>query len=189
MLRVLLLGCSLLLAGCGAAAASTPPAVSAEPQAIEAIQAPVASEQAPEPPAPREEKPAEAGVDPGSPADEGEGVSDGEAQNVRAGKVPRDAMVAMLDRGIARFLQQVDTRPLEAEGRFVGWKLLEFFPNDDRFVGCGIEKGDTVLRVNGRSIERPESFKTVWDSLYTARELKVLLLRAGRLYEVRYEIE
>jgi type II secretory pathway component PulC len=107
---------------------------------------------------------------------------------VQAGAIPRDSLVKVLDRGIARFLQQVDTRPLVAQGRFVGWKLLAFFPGHELLGDGAVKAGDTVLRVNGRSIERPESFKTVWDSLYTARELRVLLLRQGRVYELRYAI-
>lgn len=180
-----------MFAGCGGGAAGAPPSISGEPSAVEPIQAPAASEPAPtnpEPPARQAEEPEQADVDAGPTVEEGKGANEGEAEIVRAGTVPREAMVAMLDRGIARFLQQVDTRPLTVQGRFAGWRLLEFFPGDERFAGCGVGKGDTILRVNGRSIERPESFKSVWDSLYTARELRVLLLRTGRVYEVRYEI-
>ena len=192
MLRVLASVCALSLAGCGAAAGA-PPSAAAEPRAIEPIEAPAVSEpvQTPqaEPPVGPAEQQAQAGVDAEPSVIDSRGATDDEQQVVRAGTVDREALVAMLDRGVARFLQRVQTRPLTAQGRFVGWRLLEFFPDDERFAGCGIGKGDTVLRVNGRSVERPESFKSVWDSLYTARELRILLLRAGRIYEVRYEIK
>lgn len=107
---------------------------------------------------------------------------------VEAGAIPREGLRRVLQRGIARFLQQVPAEPFLARGRFVGWRITALYAGDDRFADSWIKPGDTVVRVNGLSIERPENFKTVWDSLYTARELVVLLLREGRVYQVRYAI-
>jgi hypothetical protein len=191
MLRVIALFSPLLLVACGAAAVQAPATSLGQEQAGSPEEPPVTEQSAGDAPAarlPSGEGRAEAGGEARAPADDGEAGNE-EPVIVQAGTLPRDSMVEVLDRGVARFLQQVDTRPLKAHGRFVGWKLLEFFPGDERFADCAVKAGDTVLRVNGRSIERPESFKTVWDSLYTARELRVLLLRAGRVYELRFAIE
>jgi hypothetical protein len=202
MLRASPFYCLLILIGCGAAAGNAPLPAAGRRQAGSGAEGDAggqaAGEQAaageqrpagePGQGAPEEQEKAETGGEahPGEKKDRGKGD---EAVIVQAGTVPRDSLVKVLDRGVARFLQQIDTRPLKARGRFVGWKLLAFFPGDERFADCAVKAGDTVLRVNGRSIERPESFKSVWDSLYTARELKVLLLRAGRVYELHYAIE
>lgn len=191
MFRLIALISSLLLGACGAAAVQAPSTSVGQEQAENPGELPLAEQgagAASDATLPAEDGQAEAGGEARVPADDSEAGND-EPVIVQAGTLPRDSLVEVLDRGVARFLQQVDTRPLKAQGRFVGWRLLEFFPGDERFADCAVKEGDTVLRVNGRSIERPESFKTVWDSLYTALELRVLLLRAGRVYELRFAIE
>jgi hypothetical protein len=187
MFRALLPGSLLLLSACGAATGNVPPASAGQRSGVAAAgeqqQGPVSAPQ-PEPAAASGEG-AAAGGGEGAAAGGGEGAAagGGDASTdaaggekagdvpviVQAGTMPRDSLVEVLDLGVARFLQHLDTRPLKAQGRFVGWKLLAFFPGDERFSGGAVRAGDTVLRVNGRSIERPESFKTVWDSLYELR--------------------
>jgi hypothetical protein len=113
------------------------------------------------------------------------GVDDSLPPEINAGVIPRAEFQAVLQAGIGRFLRQVRIEPAVARGRFVGWRLLQLFANRSVPV---LKPGDTVLRVNGRSIERPEEFKAVWDSLPDASELVLDVRRAGRDSRVHYGI-
>jgi hypothetical protein len=107
-----------------------------------------------------------------------------------AGAIPRPDLAAVLTEGIPRFLQKVHTEPmLNAKGRFVGWRLLELFPNDPRGAAWVIRPGDVVLKVNGHGIERPEQFQNVWNSMASSSELVFLVLRGDQTSEIRYRIE
>jgi hypothetical protein len=107
---------------------------------------------------------------------------------VEGGEIPRATVLAVLSSGIGRFLQKIPVEAHLVKGRFKGWRLLQLFdvePGTERGV---LHAGDTVLRVNGQSIERPEQFKNVWDSMATQSELLLLVERAGKQSEVRYRI-
>jgi hypothetical protein len=49
-----------------------------------------------------------------------------------------------------------------------------------------LRAGDMVMRVNGHSIERPEQFTNVWESMRTSGELVLDIRREGRDSRVRY---
>ena len=105
------------------------------------------------------------------------------------GVIPRSALAAETARGIGRFLQQVRVEPVLSHRQFVGWRLVTLFPKRDDVRVQGLQVGDVVLRLNGQSIERPEEFKAVWDSLADARQLIVELERGGEATRVRYAID
>jgi type II secretory pathway component PulC len=63
--------------------------------------------------------------------------------------------------------------------------LVTLFDSDR--VGA-LQRGDTVMRVNGQDIERPEQFKEVWDKLAAQPELVLLVQREGRESELHYRI-
>ena len=110
------------------------------------------------------------------------------ALEINAGVIPRSALHAELARGIGAFLRQVRTEPALVRGRFVGWRVLGMFAGRDDVTVSVLRPGDTVLRINGRPLERPEEFKLVWDSLPTASELVVEIQRDGRASKLRYSI-
>jgi type II secretory pathway component PulC len=110
------------------------------------------------------------------------------ALEVNAGVIPRAALHAELARGIARFLRQVPTEPALARGRFVGWRVLGLFAGRTDVNVHVLRPGDTVMRVNGQSVERPEDFKQIWDSLPTAPELVLDIQRGGRASRLHYSI-
>jgi len=107
---------------------------------------------------------------------------------VEGGDIPRPVLLAVLSRGVGRFLQHVHAEPHLVSGRFVGWRLLRLFEADPQLQKGALQPGDTVMRVNGQSIERPEQFKTVWDSMATQSELMLQVQRAGKQTQVRYRI-
>jgi hypothetical protein len=104
---------------------------------------------------------------------------------VEAGSIEHSALLAMQSSGVGRFLQKVRAEPHLEAGHFVGWRLLGFRGEGQ---GGALRPGDTVLRVNGQGIERPEQFKDVWDSLATQDELVLLVQRAGKRSELHYRI-
>jgi type II secretory pathway component PulC len=108
---------------------------------------------------------------------------------VNAGVIPRDALKAELANGIGRFLQQVRTQPVVSRGRFVGWRLMTLFPSRGDIHVSVLKPGDTVLRVNGQSVERPEEFKALWDSLASASQLVLEIERDGEASSLRYTIQ
>ncbi|HET8935492.1 MAG TPA: hypothetical protein VFN67_18720 [Polyangiales bacterium] len=109
-------------------------------------------------------------------------------QKIEAGVISRVALQAELQRGIGAFLRQVRTKPAMQRGRFVGWRVIELFKKRPDVHVLGVKPGDTVLKVNGRSLERPEQFKSVWDTLGAAKELVIELERDGRRCELHYLI-
>ena len=110
-------------------------------------------------------------------------------REVRAGSIRRAALDAEMAGGIGRFLRHVRTEPVfHSGGNFKGWRLLTLFPTRNDVNVAVLQVGDTLLRINGRSIERPEEFKDAWDSLRNASELVLDIERDGRESKLRYAI-
>jgi hypothetical protein len=117
-------------------------------------------------------------------------LDDGDAlgREINAGVIGRATWRAELAQGIARFLRQVRTEPAFSHGRFVGWRLIEVYARRSDVHVQVLRPGDTVLRVNGRSLEHPEEFKAVWDKLGDAKELVLDIDRAGHASKLHYAI-
>jgi type II secretory pathway component PulC len=104
------------------------------------------------------------------------------------GAIPRAELAKVLDASPAKFLQQVQTEPRFAHGRFHGWRVVSFFPGDSRFAGVDLQAGDVVTRVNGKPIEQPDQFMAVWTELRTSKQLIVDVERAGATHTLRWTI-
>jgi hypothetical protein len=115
-------------------------------------------------------------------------TAEGLADEVRVGTISRARIHAELTRGIGRFLGDVRVEAVLSRRHFVGWRLLSLFSARPEVQVQGIQAGDVLLRVNGASIERPEAFKAVWDSLYTADELVLEIERSGQHAKLHYKI-
>jgi type II secretory pathway component PulC len=110
------------------------------------------------------------------------------ALEVNAGVIPRAKLRAELARGVPRFLRQVRTEAAFSSGRFQGWRVLELFPKRPDVQVLVLRVGDTVQKVNGHSVERPEEFQKVWDTLANAHELVLDIQRDGQASKLRYTI-
>jgi hypothetical protein len=119
------------------------------------------------------------------PTPQAGGEPGGALPRVDAGSIPRSTLMAVLSSGVGRFLQKVRAEPHLQSGRFVGWRLVTLFDGDR---AGALQRGDTVIRVNGQGIERPEQFKDVWDKLAAQPELVLLVQREGRQSELHYRI-
>ena len=107
---------------------------------------------------------------------------------VEAGSIPRPTLLGVLALGVGRFLQTLRAEPHLERGRFIGWRLVDLFGHDPERQQGVLRAGDTVMSVNGQSIERPEQFKNVWDSLATERQLVLVVQRGGKQSQLRYAI-
>lgn len=110
-------------------------------------------------------------------------------QRRTTGSIARPQLVAVLDAGLGRFLQGVVTEPDLVGGRFVGFRVESLYPNDERFSDLDLVAGDTITRVNGATIERPEQALAVWNELRVASELRIDYVRAGEARTLRFEIQ
>jgi hypothetical protein len=117
------------------------------------------------------------------------GVTGELAADVQAGTIARARLIAELDRGVALLLREVPVKAQLSRGHFVGWQLQALFAKRSDVKVAVLQAGDIVLRVNGASIERPEAFKEIFDSLRTARELTIEIERAGQLSTLHYAIQ
>lgn len=106
---------------------------------------------------------------------------------VREGTIARGELDAVLAGGLGRFLSSVLTEPHLDEGRFVGFRLTEL--RSPLFEGVDLRAGDTLLSVNGMSIERPEEAMQVWNGLRVASELTLEVMRDGETRQLRFGIE
>ena len=129
----------------------------------------------------------EGGPGPDGPRD-GAGEEAQEEDAAGPGEISRSQLDATLAEGPGRFLQGVVTEPHREEGRFVGFRLMSFFPADPRFEGVDLRRGDVVTRVNGTFIERPEQLIQVWEALASAEALVVHYLRGGEARTLNYSI-
>lgn len=105
---------------------------------------------------------------------------------VTQGTIQREELDAILELGLGRFLQHVTTEPHLEGGRFVGHRLTEL--RSPLFEGVDLRPGDTLVRVNGMPVERPEEAMAVWSGLRVASELTLDLLRDGEPHQLRFQI-
>ena len=103
-------------------------------------------------------------------------------------EIDRADLLVVLDAGVGRFLQGVETEPVLEEGRFVGFRLVSLYPQDERMARIDLRPGDVVLRVNAMPIERPEQLLRVWDGLRVASDLFIEYQRGGERRELRFRI-
>jgi hypothetical protein len=107
---------------------------------------------------------------------------------VSTGAISRDELLPVLDDGLGRFLQNVETEPAFHKGSFVGFRIVSLFPGEPAFASLDLRPGDTVTRINGKPIERPEQAAAVWEDLRTASNLVVDYRREGEVHALRFAI-
>jgi hypothetical protein len=102
------------------------------------------------------------------------------------GTLSREGLVAIVDRGLGRFLARMRIEPSLTAGKFAGFRVASLDPS---WQDIGLRSGDVITRLNGYPIERPEQALTAFESLRTASELKVEFVRAGVPSNLRFRIE
>jgi len=109
-------------------------------------------------------------------------------QRVSRGVIARAELLPVLNGGLGRFLQNVQTEPTFHKGAFVGFRIVSLFPGEPAFASLDLRPGDTVTRINGKPIERPEQAVAVWEELRTASNLVVDYRRDGEEHALEFAI-
>ncbi|MBX3126975.1 MAG: hypothetical protein KF718_09675 [Polyangiaceae bacterium] len=103
------------------------------------------------------------------------------------GTLLRSEVVAAVNDGLGRFLGLVDLQPSAPNGKFVGHQVVALGP-PEFWQGVDLQPGDVITQVNGQPIETDKQAFETFQSLKTANELVVSILRAGEPRTLRYRI-
>lgn len=113
-------------------------------------------------------------------------------RNAPPGTITQSELLSVLDISPGVFLSHVELEPRLVGGRFAGWTVRRFFPDDARFLDAPIRPGDIVLRINGSTCERPEQLIAVWKRLRESQpgtdSLDVEINRGGVVTAWRWPI-
>ncbi len=103
-------------------------------------------------------------------------------------RLSREQFNQVYREGPQRFIAGLHVKPVVKDGRFLGYKLTDFESNSPMKGGTYIQKGDVILSVNGRSLEKPDQFMKTWQMLRTAKVLEVRVYREDHTFTVRWHI-
>ncbi len=99
-------------------------------------------------------------------------------------ELTRAALDATLDAGPGAFLAKVRVIAARPGGRFLGWEIESLWPG----ANVGLEPGDIVTAVNGRSLERPEALPVLFQELRGASEVVVEFRRGLERRQARFPV-
>jgi hypothetical protein len=111
-----------------------------------------------------------------------------DAREAQSDVISRGRLLVVLDEGLGRFLQNVEVEPVFHKGAFVGFRIISLFPGEPAFASIDLRADDTVTRINGKPIGRPEQAAAVWEELRTASHLVVDYRRSDEERELRFTI-
>ena len=100
----------------------------------------------------------------------------------------RGEVQAVLSRGPGALLQSVRVQPFLKNNKFLGFQILWVNSEHPRFQAPYLQVGDTILRVNGVRIRRPEDYLTAFHSLKTAEAVEFDIWRGEERLLIEYRI-
>lgn len=103
------------------------------------------------------------------------------------GKLYRDDVTSVVERGFPRFLQQIQVEANVRDGKFAGWLVRALYPQDF-WADVDLQAGDVVTQVNGLPIERETQAYDAFQGLKTAPRLVVNYVRNGAPRTLSFEI-
>jgi type II secretory pathway component PulC len=102
------------------------------------------------------------------------------------GQILRRDLQRYLANGPAGVLALVRTEPARSNGRFLGFKIIEFVHETPTTID--LRAGDVLVAVNGQPIVSPDDFYRVFQELSVASELRFDILRDGHPELLHYPI-
>lgn len=102
--------------------------------------------------------------------------------------IPRYVIEAVQAEGPGRLLQRVPVRPFRAQGKFMGFQIVDLFPGEN-IQSTHIRRGDVITKINGRRVDRPEQFMRLFQDLHMWESLEIELLRGDLRKVVLYTIQ
>lgn len=103
------------------------------------------------------------------------------------GKLYRDDVQRVVERGFPRFLQTVEVSANVRDGKFAGWVVRALYPMDF-WAGVDLQPGDVVTKVNGLPVERETQAYDAFQGLKTAPRLVVSYVRDGAPRTLSFDI-
>jgi general secretion pathway protein C len=101
--------------------------------------------------------------------------------------VSRDTLKRKLD-NLPRLLRQAKAVPHKRDGQQVGFKVINI-QQGSVFEDLGIQQGDVIQSVNGRSIRNPKQALTAYRELRSAKKFRVDVLRDGQPTTLQYAVK
>jgi hypothetical protein len=106
-----------------------------------------------------------------------------------AGALRRSGITTFCAGGPHMVLGAVEMLPASVDGRVVGFAMQSIHTERGAWLlAAGVQEGDVVTRVNGRSILMPDAFMEIWESLPEADEISVRLLRNGEELDLSWPV-
>lgn len=99
------------------------------------------------------------------------------------GSLEREEVERTVDAGLGAFLQRLSVEPVVQNDKFVGFRLTRIQDGTIR-KGIDVQQGDVVTHANGRSLEGETDTFEIFQSLKTASELRLSVVRNGQPREV-----
>jgi S1-C subfamily serine protease len=102
--------------------------------------------------------------------------------------VTRSALRDLLAQGAPVLLAKVEVQAAFDRGAFKGFRItrLKGTANDWRVVD--LQPGDVVLRIQGKSVERPEAFNALLRELGDANVIEMECERAGQPHRLTWKV-
>lgn len=89
---------------------------------------------------------------------------------------------------LPRLLRQAKAVPHKRDGQQVGFKVVNI-QQGSVFEDLGIQQGDVIQSVNGRSIRNPKQALAAYRELRSAKEFRVDVLRDGQPATLQYSVK
>jgi type II secretory pathway component PulC len=106
-------------------------------------------------------------------------VTDDDEEAAAAAVIHRDRYEEVCREGLQKVMAWFFLKPHYSNGKFLGYELADIY-NEELQDGL-LKRGDVILSVNDRSVERPEQAMTVWRELWGRNSLKIKLMRQGKV--------
>lgn len=105
-----------------------------------------------------------------------------------ASVIAQTELAEFIKHGPRHPLTLVQVQPAFEGTSFVGYRVVGFTDTGAQTLGRALKPGDVVLKVNDRSIARPEDYMAVWTGLESCDKLTVKVLREGQPVEMAWQI-
>lgn len=103
--------------------------------------------------------------------------------------VSRRQLEHFASKGPAYVFSQVDTEPVQDNGRFIGFQIVDVTEAAHAVMAPHLRVGDVITHVNGVRIQRPDDYLEVWKALPQSASVRIDFLRDGARQQVVWGVQ